>query len=222
MTGSNQFSNTFSLTGEIADIIRDRILKGEYKIGEKIKENQIATELRVSRTPIREAFKQLENEGLIDYIPNRGCFAKGFTKQDIEDIYAVRKALEVLSVEWAVNRITPEEISNLQDQSDLMEFYTTRKDGRKVLEINTDFHDIIYNATGSRFMAQVLRSYKEYIEQTRKVLFYESEYLEEIFAEHKAILDSIKERDVVKAKEAMARHLDGSKRRAQVVYKIKD
>ena len=171
MTGSNQFSNTFSLTDEIADIIRDRILKGEYKIGEKIKENQIATELRVSRTPIREAFKQLENEGLIDYIPNRGCFAKGFTKQDIEDIYAVRKALEVLSVEWAVNRITPEEISNLQDQSDLMEFYTTRKDGRKVLEINTDFHDIIYNATGSRFMAQVLRSYKEYIEQTRKVLF---------------------------------------------------
>ena len=106
MTGSNQFSNTFSLTDEIADIIRDRILKGEYKIGEKIKENQIATELRVSRTPIREAFKQLENEGLIDYIPNRGCFAKGFTKQDIEDIYAVRKALEVLSVEWAVNRLS--------------------------------------------------------------------------------------------------------------------
>ena len=101
MTGSNQFSNTFSLTDEIADIIRDRILKGEYKIGEKIKENQIATELRVSRTPIREAFKQLENEGLIDYIPNRGCFAKGFTKQDIEDIYAVRKALEVLSVEFS-------------------------------------------------------------------------------------------------------------------------
>ena len=222
MTDSNQFSNTFSLTDEIADIIRDRILKGEYKIGEKIKENQIATELRVSRTPIREAFKQLENEGLIDYIPNRGCFAKGFTKQDIEDIYAVRKALEVLAVEWAVSRITPEEIGDLQDQSDLMEFYTTRKDGRKVRELNTDFHDIIYNATGSRFMAQVLRSYKEYIEQTRKVLFYEQEYLDEIFEEHKAILDSIKEQDVVKAKEAMARHLDGSKRRAQVVYKIKD
>lgn len=222
MTGSNQFSNTFSLTDEIADIIRDRILKGEYKIGEKIKENQIATELRVSRTPIREAFKQLENEGLIDYIPNRGCFAKGFTKQDIEDIFAVRKALEVLSVEWAVSRITPEEVRELQDQSDLMEFYTTRKDGRKVVEINTDFHDIIYNATGSRFMAQVLRSYKDYIEQTRKVLFYEQEYLQEIFEEHKAILDSVKERDVVKAREAMARHLDGSKRRAQVVYRIKD
>lgn len=221
MTGSNQFSNSFSLTDEIADIIRERILKGEYNIGEKIKENQIATELRVSRTPIREAFKQLENEGLIDYIPNRGCFAKGFTKQDIEDIYAVRKALEVLAVEWAVSRITPEEINKLQDQSDLMEFYTNRKDSKKVSEINTDFHDIIYNATGSRFMAQVLRSYKEYIEQTRKALYNDQSCLEEIFQEHRTILEAIKARDVVRAKEAMARHLDGSKRRATFIYNAK-
>lgn len=221
MTGSNQFSNSFSLTDEIADIIRERILKGEYNIGEKIKENQIATELRVSRTPIREAFKQLENEGLIDYIPNRGCFAKGFTKQDIEDIYAVRKALEVLAVEWAVSRITLEEINKLQDQSDLMEFYTNRKDSKKVSEINTDFHDIIYNATGSRFMAQVLRSYKEYIEQTRKALYNDQSCLEEIFQEHRTILEAIKERDVQSAKEAMARHLDGSKRRATFIYNAK-
>lgn len=221
MTGSNQFSNSFSLTDEIADIIRERILKGEYNIGEKIKENQIATELRVSRTPIREAFKQLENEGLIDYIPNRGCFAKGFTKQDIEDIYAVRKALEVLAVEWAVSRITPEEINKLQDQSDLMEFYTNRKDSKKVSEINTDFHDIIYNATGSRFMAQVLRSYKEYIEQTRKALYNDQSCLEEIFQEHRTILEAIKARDVQSAKEAMARHLDGSKRRATFIYNAK-
>ena len=89
---SKEFSNSFSLTDEIADVVRERILKGEYEIGEKIKENQIATELRVSRTPIREAFKILENEGLIDYVPNRGCFAKGFTKQDVEDIYAVRES----------------------------------------------------------------------------------------------------------------------------------
>ena len=75
----------------------EKTLTGFKFIGEKIKENQIATELRVSRTPIREAFKLLENEGLIDYIPNRGCFAKGFTKQDVDDIYAVRAALEMLA-----------------------------------------------------------------------------------------------------------------------------
>lgn len=220
MTGSN-FSNSFSLTDEIVDIIRERILKGEYKIGEKIKENQIASELRVSRTPIREAFKQLENEGLIDYIPNRGCFAKGFTRRDIEDLYAVRKALEILAVEWAVNRINQAEIDKLQEQSDLMEFYTARKDGKKVLEIDSDFHAVIYNASGSRFMAQVLRSYKEYIDQTRKVIFDERDYLEEIFQEHKAVLEAVKNRDVEGAKEAMAKHLDGSKRRAEFIYNVK-
>ena len=220
MPDSHNFTSSFSLTDEIVDIIRERILKGEYKIGEKIKENQIATELKVSRTPIREAFKQLETEGLIDYIPNRGCFAKGFTRQDIEDIYAVRKALEILAVEWAVSRITSEQIQSLQDQSDLMEFYTARKDSKKVLEINTAFHDVIYNATGSRFMAQVLRSYKEYIEQTRKVIFYEQDYLEEIFAEHKAVLDAMISRDVEAAKTAMAKHLDGSQRRAKFLYNI--
>lgn len=221
MAGSSNYSNIFSLTDEIADIIRDRILKGEYKIGEKIKETQIASELKVSRTPIREAFKQLENEGLIDYIPNRGCFAKGFTKQDIEDIYAVRKALEILCVEWAVNRITEEQIRNLEDQCDLMEFYTVRQDEKKVLEINIGFHDIIYNATGSRFMAQVLRSYKEYIDQTRKALCYEPDYLGEILGEHRAILTAIKNRNADEAKAAMSRHLDGSKRRAEFIYNVK-
>ena len=108
MTDNREFSPSSSLTEEIADVVRERILRGEYEIGEKIKENQIATELRVSRTPIREAFKLLENEGLIDYVPNRGCFAKGFTKQDVEDIYAVRESLEELAVVWAVERISPE------------------------------------------------------------------------------------------------------------------
>ena len=132
-TNSKNFSNSFSLTDEIADVVRERILKGEYEIGEKIKENQIASELKVSRTPIREAFKLLENEGLIDYIPNRGCFAKGFTKQDVDDIYAVREALEELAVRWAVERITPEEINALEEQVDLMEFYSKKKDKKKVL-----------------------------------------------------------------------------------------
>lgn len=221
MTNRNQFSNASSLTDEISDIIRDRILKGEYRIGEKIKETQVATEMKVSRTPIREAFKQLENEGLIDYVPNRGCFAKGFTKQDIEDLYAVRKALELLAVEWAVLRISDEQIKELQDQSNMMEYYISCKDVKHVTETNNSFHDIIYNATGSRFMAQVLRSYKEYISQTRTVLYDDPSYLIKIFREHRDILEAIRERDAEGAKNAMAFHLDQSKKRAEFVYNIK-
>ena len=201
--------------------MRERILKGEYEIGEKIKENQIATELRVSRTPIREAFKILENEGLIDYVPNRGCFAKGFTKQDVEDIYAVREALEALALNWAVDRITEKEIAALEEQCDLMEFYTKKKDRKKVLEMNSSFHDIIYASARSRFLAQVLRSYKEYIDKTRKSIFYEQSYLESILVEHRAILDAIKDRDKERAAAAMTKHLMSSQKRAEAVWNLK-
>ncbi|MGN1334690.1 MAG: GntR family transcriptional regulator [Anaerovoracaceae bacterium] len=218
---SKSFSNSFSLTDEIADVVRERILKGEYEIGEKIKENQIANELKVSRTPIREAFKLLENEGLIDYVPNRGCFAKGFTKQDVDDIYAVREALEELAVRWAVERITPEEINALEEQVDLMEFYSKKKDKKKVLELNTTFHDVIYAAARSRFLAQVLRSYKEYIEKTRKSIFYEQSYLESILREHRAIFQAIRERNADKAVEAIAKHLEASQDRAEAVWNLK-
>ncbi|MDD7718406.1 MAG: GntR family transcriptional regulator [Eubacteriaceae bacterium] len=221
MAGKEAFSGSCSLTDEILNIVRDRILRGEYKIGQKIKETQIAEELKVSRTPIREAFKQLEMEGLIDYVPNRGCFAKGFTAQDIEDLYSVRKALEVLAVEWAVERIDDDQLAQLKEKSDLMEFYAGRNDQKKVIEINTDFHNVIYNATGSRFMAQILRSYKDYIAQARVKTMFDKEFLQQIFEEHRMILLAITEKDVEKAKQAMAYHLDRSKVRAEVVYNIK-
>lgn len=221
MTEKREFSSSFSLTDEIAAIVRDRILKGEYEIGEKIKENQIATELRVSRTPIREAFKLLENEGLIDYIPNRGCFAKGFTKQDVDDIYAVRAALEMLAVERAVERITDSEVTALEEEWELMEFYVRKKDSQKVLELNTAFHDIIYASTRSRFMAQVLRSYKGYIDKTRKSVFYDEAYLEAILNEHGEILDAIKHKDKEKAIGAVYRHLEKSQDRAETMWNLK-
>lgn len=218
---SGRFSNAFSLTDEIAEIIRERILKGEYKIGEKIKENQLATELRVSRTPIREAFKQLEEEGLMEYIPNRGCFAKGFTKQDMSDIYSVRKALEQLAVEWAVERITDEEIEQLKSQIDLMEFYTKRLDTKKVLELNNKFHQTIYGSTRSRFLAQILRSYQDYVSQARKATVYGEDNLKAILKEHKSIMDAIIAKDPALAVELTGKHLDNSRARAEDRWGIK-
>lgn len=215
-----KFANTASLTDEIVDILRNRILQGEYIIGEKIIENQIATEFKVSRTPIRDAFKQLETEGLIDYIPNRGSFAKGFTKQDMEDIYAVRKALEQLAVEWAIERIEEKEIEQLQQQIELMEFYTKRKECENVMEINVAFHEIIYHATRSRFLAHILKSYQQYVEQARRATISDEENLEVVAIEHKEILKAIKAKDVESAKDKIARHLDNSKNRAQVKWHI--
>ena len=222
MRMNGKFEGSNSLSDTIPDLVRERILKGSYKIGQKIKENDLAKETGVSRTPIREAFKNLEEEGLIDYIPHRGCFAKGFTKRDIDDIYSIRTALEILAVEWATERITDDQIDELEKQCDIMEFYTMKDDDKKALATNSSFHEVIYNATGSRFMAQALRSYKSYIAQTRREVFYNKEYIEEVLKEHRGILEAIKAKDVDKAKLAMKNHLDGSKRRAEKIYILQE
>lgn len=216
-----KFTNSSSLTNEIVEILRERILMGEYVIGEKIIENQIANEFSVSRTPIRDAFKQLETEGLIDYIPNRGSFAKGFTKQDMKDIYSVRMALEQLAIEWSIERITDEGLNQLQEQIELMEFYTNRKDCQKVMETNTTFHEIIYKSTRSRFLSHILQSYQEYVHQARRATVSDEENLKSICLEHKEILNAIKEKDVEIAKLKIAEHLVNSKNRAESKWNIK-
>lgn len=212
---SGKFSQTVSLAEEIEHILRERILKGEYGIGERIKENQIAEELKVSRTPIREAFKQLEKEGLIESIPNRGSFALGLTKQDVKDIYAVRAAVEVLAVEWAIPRISDEEILRLRDAFERMEFYTGRQDSKKVLELNKTFHEIIYSASGSRFLTQILKSYQEYVEKTRKATVYCSDNLPIILEEHRGILEAIQDKNKAKAVQRISAHLSNSRKRAE-------
>ena len=212
---------SISIADQIFEQLERDILTGRYPRGEVLSEMRLSTELGVSRTPIREAFKLLENEGLIDYIPNRGCFAKGFTKQDVDDIYAVREALEELAVRWAVARITEPELTALEEQVDLMEFYTKKKDKKRVLELNTSFHEVIYASARSRFLAQVLRSYKEYIEKTRKSIFYEQSYLEGILSEHRAIFEAIKDRDEERAVEAISKHLEASQDRAESVWNLK-
>ncbi len=221
MTNRKEGQNESTLTNEIADIVRERILKGEYEIGEKIKESSIASELSVSRTPIREAFKMLEEEGLLDYLPNRGCYAKGFTKRDVADIYTVRETLEKLAVTWACERITDEEIEKLEEQCELMEFYTNKRDVQKILSMNSTFHDIIYNSSRSRFLAQVLRSYKGYLDKARKSVYYDEAFLDSIQMEHRALLEAVKARDTEKALQAIHEHLEASRRRTESVWSLK-
>ncbi len=221
MTSKKEGQNENTLTNEIADIVRERILKGEYEIGEKIKESSIASELSVSRTPIREAFKMLEEEGLLDYLPNRGCYAKGFTKRDVQDIYTVRETLEKIAVTWACERITDEEIEKLEEQCELMEFYTNKRDVQKILSMNSTFHDLIYNSSRSRFLAQVLRSYKGYLDKARKSVYYDEAFLDSIQREHRELLEAIRERNVDKAQNAIHEHLEASRKRTESVWSLK-
>ena len=113
----DEISGNRSLAEEVTEILRNRILQGEYTMGEKLTENKIAAELKVSRTPIRDAFRQLEQEQLVEYIPNKGCFAQGFSKEDMRDIYAVREAVEELAIRKVIQCADDQAIRKLQEQS---------------------------------------------------------------------------------------------------------
>ncbi|MDO4545504.1 MAG: GntR family transcriptional regulator [Bacillota bacterium] len=204
-----------SLAEEVTDVLRDRIINGEYAMGEKLIENKIAGELKVSRTPVRDAFKQLAKEQLVEYVANKGCFAKGFSQKDMSDIYAVRKAVEQLAVTWAIENAEERSIEALSEQLDLMSFYTEHNFYEKLLEANEEFHYMIYQMTGSRFLVQILKSYQDYVHVARKNTLKKEDDLPEIYGEHAEIYQAIERRDIAAAVDAVGRHLDRSCRRAE-------
>ena len=101
-----------------------------------------------------------------------------------------------------------------------MEFYATRGERQKVLDMNNDFHDIIYKATGSRFLVQALRSYKSYINRSKKMLYFDEDYLSEILSEHRKIIEALEKRDKQMAAEAISIHLEHSQKRAVKIWHV--
>lgn len=189
------------------------ILTGKLKNGQKLTEQVICEEYNVSRTPVREALRQLESEGLVENILNRGCFVVGLSLQDFEDLFELRKIYEIQAVKWAIERITEEEMDALDETFEFMEFYTLRNDIDKMLTINEGFHQIIYEASHNRMLQQFCSSYQTYMKYLRKDEEYPDDYLATVLEEHRQIFKAFIEKDVEAGAEAMERHIGNSKKR---------
>ena len=211
---SDELNGNRSLAEEVTEILRNRILQGEYEIGEKLTESKIATEMKVSRTPIRDAFRQLEKEQLVEYIPNKGCFANGFSKEDMRDIYVVRKAVEELAIRQMVYRADDDDIRQLAEQLDRMRLYTEQNSYDKLLQANEEFHKMIYSLTGSRFLNRIMKTYQEYVHLARRETLKRDEDLPQIYLEHEALFKAIAARDMEAAVAAAGEHQEASARRA--------
>lgn len=199
-----------SLTSLIFERIREDILNGRYIPGDKLVEIKLADELGVSRTPVREALKQLELDGLVDNIPNRGVVVKGITTEDIDDILMIRLCIEGLVGQWAAERINDSEIKELQEIFDLMEFYTSKKDVEKIFELNTRFHETLYQATKSRYLEGVLKDFQLFIRQSRNNSLKTEGRIEFALEEHREILKALKEHDQENTRLALTKHISAS------------
>jgi len=210
MIGQGQESG-YSLRNRIYQHLKNAILNGVYKPGESLIELKVAKELGVSRTPVREAIRQLELEGLVSSIPNKGVIVEGVTEKDVEDIYTIRKMIEGLAARWAAEKITPEQLKELKDVLDLMEFYTQKGEIDKVSELDTHFHDIIFRACQSRPLESVLSHFNHFIQRARLVSIKSIGRAQVSLEEHKKIYEALEKRDPEEAEKAMINHVEKAK-----------
>jgi len=200
-------TDKYSLRGRVFNKIREDILSGKYNQNEELKENTIATELGVSRTPVREALRQLELEGLVNIIPNKGAYVNGISEKDIHDIYIIRSYLEGLCAKWACEHITQEQIDALEEIIYLSEFHAKKEHHQQVVELDNKFHETIYEASNSKILDHVLSDFHHYVQRIRKVTLSSDDRAMNSNKEHTAILEAIKKRDGEEAERLAHEHI---------------
>ena len=211
-----------SLTSLIFEKIREDILNGRYVSGDKLVEIKLADELGVSRTPVREALKQLELDGLVDNIPNRGVVVKGISKEDIDDILTIRLCIEGLVGQWAAERILDHEIKQLEEIFDLMEFYSFKGDVDRIFELNTKFHETLYQSTKSRYLEGVLNDFQLFIKTARNNSLKSEGRLKHALDEHKEIVEALKEQDVDRTRSALVNHIANSNANIKSLVRLEE
>ncbi len=206
------------LSANLFQIIQKDILSGEIPAGSKLTEQTLCKKYNVSRTPIREAFRQLEVDGLIQNIPNRGAYVIGLSNRDISDLFDMRYLFEIQAVEWAINRMTEEEIDELRETVEFMEFYTLKDDTDKVMQFNSQFHNLIYKGTKDFILQKTLATYQTYLKHSAPSKSYSDDYLKTILEEHKAIFAAFESRNVAAGRKAMEHHMNQSKMRRMAKF----
>ncbi len=209
----------YSLREKIFLKLRQDILDGKYKAGDSLVELKLAEEMGVSRTPVREAIRQLELEGLVFSIPNKGVFVEGITSQDIEDIYAIRECMEGLAARWAIERMDDQSLKELENLCELMEFYTGKGDLDRVGELNSKFHDLIFESTKSKPLKQILSDFQYYIGNIRLASLKSPGRAEQSLNEHKAIVEAFKDRDAERGERVLVEHIRNTRRNYEKMRK---
>lgn len=199
--------DNYSLGSRVFHKIRKGILSGKYAANEELKEKNIGDELGVSRTPVREALRQLELEGLVSIIPNKGAYVVGLSKKDIRDIYEMRSLLEGLCAKWAAVNVTEEQLNELEENIFLSEFHASKQNWEQMVELDNRFHEILYLASGSKELKHILTDYHQYVQRVRKITLAEAKRVQESTEEHKVIVEALKKHDPEKAEEAATIHI---------------
>lgn len=199
-----------SLKDSVFDTLEEEILSGKLKSGTPLTELALCARLGVSRTPIRGALQRLSDEGLVEILPNKGAVVVGISESDLVDIYNIRTMLEGLAAASAVERMTDEDKDRLKRSVELSEFYLGKEDADQLKELDTEFHCIIYHASGNRMLEKLLSSMHKSIKSYRKLSLSVGDRHKESLLEHKGILEAILDGDAEKAERLTKEHISAA------------
>ncbi|MDO4966678.1 MAG: GntR family transcriptional regulator [Lachnospiraceae bacterium] len=203
-----QTDDFLPLRDVVFNTLRQGILRGELKPGERLMEIHLADQLGVSRTPIREAIRMLELEGLVIMMPRKGAMVASISKEDLKDVLEVRKALDRLAVSLACERITPDGLASLKVAATNFKDVTKTLDSTKIAEADVAFHDEIHKASGNKRLSVMVSNLAERIYRYRFEYIKESYDCVQLIEEHDEIVKCIEKGDKEGAVAAIDRHID--------------
>ncbi|MEY8394452.1 GntR family transcriptional regulator [Lachnospiraceae bacterium 45-P1] len=188
--------------------LRQAILKGELEPGERLMEIQLAERLGVSRTPIREAIRKLELEGLVLMIPRKGAEVAKISENNLRDVLEVRRSLEELAIDLACQRMTPEELLELTKTEELFSQAIREGDAMRIAQTDERYHEIIYNSTKNDKLVQILNNLREQMYRYRLEYIKDENKRQILLVEHDQIIKALALRHVHEAKIAIREHID--------------
>lgn len=196
----------------VCESLREAIRNGILKPGERIMEIQLAEELGVSRTPVREAIRKLELEGYVVMMPRRGTYVANMSIRDINEIFEIRTALESLSNGLAAEHITDEELEHLQRLLVIIGGYIKEGNMEKIVETDIEFHDLMYHAARNQRLVGIISNLRDQLTRFRTLSMSYPGRLEATLEEHKAIVEAIANGDRKGARKAAEKHMENSEK----------
>lgn len=205
-----EVTDKYSLRGRVFNRLREDILSGKYEEHEELKEVAIGEELGVSRTPVREAFRQLELEGLIQIIPNKGAYVTGITAKDVKDIYMIRSSLEGMCARLATENITEGQLEELEENVYLAAFHASKGHMEQMTELDNRFHHILYDACNSKMLERLLVDFHQYVARIRQKTLSTKERGIASNNEHRQIMEAIKAGNADEAERLATLHMNNA------------
>jgi len=197
---------------EIAyEVLKKAIITGEIPAGERIVETDYADRLHISRTPLREALRKLERDGLVEYVMRRGVVVHAFTTEDVEQIYTIRNCLELLTLPDIIERATPEDIAHLREMLSKMDELNAKNDVEALSPVARDFHTSITAISGKNRILRVIEGQDEYIRRFSAMAIKQEDRRNEANEEHHRLVDLIEQKDLPAFEALMKQHIERSK-----------